>query len=68
MKALQFEIVVEGPLAPQWSDWFEGMTITPKPDGRTSLVGKVADQAALFGLLGKVRDLGLMLVSVNSTR
>lgn len=68
MKAWQFEIVVEGLLAPHWSDWFDGMTVVPAPDGRTCLVGTVTDQAALFGLLGKVRDLGLMLVSVKSTR
>ena len=63
-----YEITIEGPLAAQWSDWFEGLTITSQPDGLTRLVGTVADQAALFGVLGKVRDLGLTLVSVNSRR
>lgn len=67
MKAQHYEIVVEGPLAPQWRDWFEGMTISPQPGGRTRLAGTVVDQAALFGLLGKVRDLGLTLVSVNTS-
>jgi hypothetical protein len=62
------EIVVEGCLAPRWAAWFDGMTITPLPDGRTCLAGEVADQAALFGLLGKVRDLGLALVSVQTCK
>ena len=68
MTTPQYEILIEGDLAPQWADWFDGMTITRQPDGRTRLAGEVADQAALFGLLGKVRDLGLTLVSANSSR
>jgi hypothetical protein len=65
MNTLSYEILVEGHLAPQWVEWFDGMTVTQQPDGRTRLAGKVVDQAALFGLLGKVRDLGLALVSVK---
>lgn len=67
MATQNYEIVIEGYLAPQWAAWFDGMSITCQPGGRTRLTGAVADQAALFGLLGKVRDLGLALVSVNSS-
>ena len=60
-----YEIRVAGHLSPQWADWFEGLTITLEEDGNTLLTGPVADQAALHGLLKKVRDLGLSLLSVN---
>ena len=59
------EIRIKGHLDDSWADWFEGLTITLTEDGDTLLTGLVADQAALFGLLKKVRDLGLPLVSVN---
>jgi hypothetical protein len=59
-----YEIRVAGRLSPQWAEWFDGLTVMPE-DGETRLTGPVADQAALFGLLKKVRDLGLALVSVN---
>ncbi len=59
-----YEIRVAGHLSPQWMDWFEGLTIIPE-DNETRLIGPVADQAALFGLLKKVRDLGMSLLSVN---
>ena len=59
-----YEIRVAGRLSPQWMDWFEGLTITPE-DGETRLSGPVADQAALYGLLKRVRDLGLPLLSVK---
>lgn len=62
--SIVYEIRVAGRLSPQWADWFEGMTIT-SGDGETRLTGPVTDQAALFGLLKKVRDLGLSLLSVN---
>ena len=48
-----------------WADWFGGMTIAPQANGDTLLTGAVIDQAALFGVLKKVRDLGMSLVSVN---
>jgi hypothetical protein len=59
-----YEIRLAGHLSPQWADWFEGLTITLEEDGDTLLTGQVIDQAALHGLLKKVRDLGLPLVSV----
>ena len=58
-----YQIRIEGHLGPRWSGWFEGLTITPEGDGETLLTGPVADQAALHGLLRKVRDLGMPLIS-----
>ncbi len=59
------EIRLEGHLDERWTDWFEGLTITREANGETRLTGPVVDQAALHGLLRKVRDLGLPLISVN---
>ena len=60
-----YQIQIAGHLRPQWAEWFEGLTITLELDGTTLLTGPVVDQAALYGLLKKVRDLGLPLVAVN---
>jgi hypothetical protein len=60
-----YEIRLKGHLDDQWTDWFEGLTITLEEDSDTLLTGLVIDQVALHGLLKKVRDLGLTLVSVN---
>jgi hypothetical protein len=60
-----YEIRVRGNLEPKWSDWFDGFAITPVADDETVLVGAVADQAALHGVLHKIRDLGLPLLSVQ---
>jgi hypothetical protein len=61
-----YQIRIKGHLGSQWMDWFEGLIITLEEDGNTLLTGTVIDQAALHGLLKKVRDLGLPLLSVNS--
>ena len=61
-----YQIRLKGHLGAQWTDWFEGLTITLEDDGDTLLTGPVVDQAALHGLLKKVRDLGLPLVSISS--
>lgn len=60
-----YQIRIEGHLGSQWTDWFEGLTITLEDNGVTLLTGPVIDQAALHGLLRKVRDLGMPLLSVN---
>ncbi len=59
-----YEIRVAGQLSAKWAVWFEGLAILTE-DGETRLTGPVADQAALFGLLKKVRDLGLPLLSIH---
>jgi hypothetical protein len=63
---LRAEIRVKGQIDAQWSDWFEEFTITHTDQGETVLAGDVADQAALYGLIAKLRDLGLALASVDS--
>ena len=60
-----YEIRVKGHLDDRWADWFEGLTITREANGETLLAGPVADQAALHGLIKKVRDLGMSLVSIS---
>ena len=60
-----YEIRLKGHLDDRWAEWFEGLTITLEEDGNTLLSGPVVDQSALYGLLKKVRDLGLPLVSVS---
>ena len=65
MSPVIYEIRVAGHLSPQWMDWFEGLTVNLEENGNTLLSGPVTDQAALYGLLKKVRDTGLTLVSVN---
>jgi len=60
-----YQIRIKGHLGSHWTEWYEDMTITLQEDGTTLLTGPVVDQAALYGLLRKVRDLGLPLLSVN---
>ena len=62
-----YQIRIKGHLGQQWTDWFEGLTITLEDNGDTLLTGAVVDQAELHGILKKVRDLGIPLVSVNSS-
>lgn len=59
-----YQIRIQGHLGEQWTGWFEGLTISSADNGDTLLTGALVDQAALFGLLKKVRDLGVPLVSV----
>lgn len=63
--AKYYEIRLKGHLEPRWAKWFDGLDITLEDNGDTLLRGPVADQAALHGLLKKVRDVGLPLLSVN---
>jgi hypothetical protein len=60
-----YQIRIKGHLGRQWTDWFEGLAITLEDNGETLLTGSVVDQAALHGVLRKVRDLGIPLLSVN---
>jgi hypothetical protein len=60
-----YQIRLEGHLDSQWTDWFEGLTLTQEDNGDTLLTGPVVDQAALYGLLRKVRDLGIPLLLVT---
>jgi hypothetical protein len=60
------EIRVQGRISERWSEWFDGLTITHTDQDETVLTGPILDQAALYGLLAKLRDLGLPLVSVKS--
>lgn len=59
------EIRVEGHLDERWSDWVEGLTFTHEPDGTTTLSGVLADQSALHGVLNRMRDLGVPIISVR---
>jgi hypothetical protein len=61
----QYAIRIEGHLDAHWNDWFDGLTITLQANGETLLTGPIVDQAALHGILRKVRDLGLPLVAVT---
>jgi len=60
-----YQIRLQGHLSRQRADWFEGLTVTLEEDGATLLTGPVTDQSALHGILKKVRDLGMPLLSVN---
>ena len=62
---LVYQIRIQGHLGREWTDWFGGLIITLEDNGETLLTGPVVDQAALYGLLKKVRDVGMPLVSVN---
>ena len=61
---MMYEIRLEGHLSPEWTDWFECLTLTLEDGGESLLTCSVVDQAALYGLLRKVRDVGLPLISI----
>ncbi len=62
---LQYEIRLRGHLEPRWSGWFDGLSLTNESDGTTLISGPVVDQAALHGLLQKLRDVGVPLISIT---
>ena len=66
VRDVKYEIRIDASLDTCWADWFDGMQITKEPDDVTVIAGEVVDQAELHGLLAKVRDLGVTLISVRS--
>ena len=60
-----YEIRLQGHLEPRWATWFDGMTLSTEPDGSTALRGPVVDQSALHGVLARLRDLGVPLISLT---
>jgi hypothetical protein len=64
-KSQYYEVRIEGHLDDLWLDWFDGLSLRHEPDGTSILIGSLADQAALYGLLDRVRDLGLLLLSIR---
>lgn len=64
-EAAVYRITVQGVLDRGWADWFDGLSVMPLSNGETLLSGRIADQAALHGLLARIRDLGLPLLSVK---
>lgn len=60
-----YEIRIDGIIGSEWSDWFDEMSVRPAPSGETIITGRVRDQAALRGVLARIGDLNLKLISVN---
>ena len=60
-----YRIRVKGHLSEQWANWFDGLTLENLPDGDAVLSGRLPDQPALYGVLNRIRDIGLTLISVN---
>ena len=67
-RPMVYQIRIEGHLGPRWTDWFGDVTITLEDNGETLLTCPVVDQAALHGLLRKIRDLGMPLISANRVK
>lgn len=65
MATSEYEIVMQGQLRPEWSSWFDGMRVGSTEDGDTTLTGPVRDQAALHGVLNRIRDLNLTLIAIK---
>ena len=65
MESKWYEIRIQGTLSPDWAEWFEGMEIRLEGEDQTILMGRIVDQADLHGLLARVRNLNLTLLSVN---
>jgi hypothetical protein len=65
MEQKNYQIRIKGHLDDQWSEWLGGLTFAQHPDGTTILTGKIVDRAALYGVLNKLEDMGLSLISVN---
>jgi hypothetical protein len=65
---VQYEIRVKGHLDPRWAAWFDGLSLTPEVDGTTVLRGPIVDQAALHGVLQKLRDIGIPLIALTQLR
>lgn len=63
--AQHYEIRIKGHLDESWADWFDGLVISHEENGETRLSGSIPDQAALHGVLNRLRDLGIQLISVN---
>ena len=66
MPALRYEIRVHGTLGPDWQDWFEGMELRQEAAGQTVIIGLLPDQSALHGLLARIRNLNLSIISITS--
>jgi len=67
-KPAVYEIVVKGKLDSRWTRWFADLQVSPQPNGNSLLTGPIADQSALYGVISRLRDLGLVLVSVHRVR
>jgi hypothetical protein len=67
-KPALYEFVVKGKLDSRWSRWFAGMQVIPQPDGCSLITGLITDQAALYGVISRLRDLGTVLISVQRVR
>ena len=65
---MEYEIRIEGHLDPRWAAWFDGLSLTREDDGTTTIQGSVVDQAALHGVLQRLRDLGMPLISAIQIR